>query len=1102
MKTLVNLVVGIFVGISCICKAQSIASQQTQVVVPAATPYAIIAQDGNSRVWERTVYELDPTGQVVPRKHQYNELASGLNHLVNGKWLESSEQIDILPNGTAIATNGQHQAYFPGDIYEGQVELVTPDGQHLQSRPLALVYFDGTSTVVIAELTNSVGLVGNNQVIYPDAFNTFTGFKADLRYTYTKAGFSQDVILRTQPPTPESLGLNGDTARLQIMTEFYSSPQPIIASTALPIQAGVSLDDESLGFGAMQMVPGRAFLMGQNAQDAGAMVSKHWVIVNGRQVLIEEVPVNAILEGLAALPMTAMNSNSSKNIHTASKHFQLPPQRLASKNISKTLMLAKADLPAQGFILDYQTVSGTFTNYTFQGDSTYYISGSLSLFGTNTFEGGAVIKYSTNGTIQLTPGSIGNPGINWKGTAYRPVVFTAIDDDSVGDTISGSTGNPTGRYYGNPMLNLVSLTPTITGIRMSYAKTAIQIGAASANIYNAQFINGQYGFNGGGGSFNLRNALFANFITNFTASGGVTINAQNVTFNGSSCLWLTPAFNSGNTLVLSNCIFANVTNIIIGATTASGSYNGFYNSPNFGSVTVTNTFYPFQTVGAGKYYLTNGCAFTNKGSLSIDATLLASLKQKTTHPPLIYSNLVITVTNLSLQAFRDTNIANVDLGYHYDPLDYLVGGSDIYSNLTVSAGTAIAWFSSVGSIPSSGQGYGFSVEKGGNFTFQGTATAPSWMVSYHTVQEGYLTPVGYFGCIMPSTSGSGAIPQINATFTKWSVLPADGNNFRDNYANGTAAFANCEFYVGGQNPYDMSSTTYSNCLFFRTQNYYFGSLSSNPPYTTYENCTFYNGFLALNRYSGQPSSVWIIQNTAFDGTGFSIGDNYNGNTNNTKFDYNAYNTNNNSGLSYLYPYTPPPTNRLESIGAHDVFTGSYNWQDSWLGSFYQPINSLLIDKGNPRADLLGLYHFTTQTNQVKETNSIVDIGYHYVATDTFGNPLDSNGNGIPDYLEDTTGSGQSLTVSLVSPLSSAMFAEPATIPIQATVFDWRSVVTNMLFLRGGTTQIAVIPNSPFTDTWPIVAAGAYSLTAVAQDTGGISATSAPVNITVTNLCSF
>src|ERR1022692_3011571 len=149
---------------------------------PAPTLYAITVQDANSRVWQRTVYETDPAGQIVARQHSYTEVASGLNHLVNGQWVESSEQIDILPNGTAVATNGQHQAYFPGDIYQGQIELVTPDGQHLKSRPMGLSYFDGTKTVLIAELTNSIGVVvGNNQVIYP---NAFTDFRADLRYTY------------------------------------------------------------------------------------------------------------------------------------------------------------------------------------------------------------------------------------------------------------------------------------------------------------------------------------------------------------------------------------------------------------------------------------------------------------------------------------------------------------------------------------------------------------------------------------------------------------------------------------------------------------------------------------------------------------------------------------------------------------------------------------------------------------------------------------------------------------------------------------------------------------------------------------------------------
>jgi hypothetical protein len=174
---------------------------------------------------------------------------------------------------------------------------------------------------------------------------------------------------------------------------------------------------------------------------------------------------------------------------------------------------------------------------------------------------------------------------------------------------------------------------------------------------------------------------------------------------------------------------------------------------------------------------------------------------------------------------------------------------------------------------------------------------------------------------------------------------------------------------------------------------------------TFENCSFYNGFTTLNRYAGQAPVLWIIQNSAFDGTGFSFTDNLNGNTNYTMFDYNAFNTNNLSGLSYSYPYTPVPTNKLENAGPHDVHVGTFNWQSSWFGNYYEPTNSPLIDKGSTTANLLGLYHFTTQTNQTIEADSPVDIGYHYVATDAYGNPLDANGDGIPDYLEDTNGNG-------------------------------------------------------------------------------------------------
>ncbi len=376
-------------GSAALLQAQNVSSQPGQAALPAPTPYTVVAKDANSSVWQRTVYELDPSGNPVPKIHSYTEVATGLHYQQNGQWLDSRERITILPNGTATATNGQHQAYFPGDIYQGTIELVTPDGIQLQSRPLALSYFDGTNTVAFAQLKDSEGQVlGDNQVIYTNAFTG--GFAADLIYTYSKSGFEQDIVLREQPPTPESLGLNPDTARLQVTTEFFSPPQPTIQSTALPVQAGVSLTDQSLGFGQMQMVQGRAFLLGKNATDAGALVGKHWVLVQGRQILIEEVPVNAILEGLAALPLTTMNV-PTKATRLVSKELVLPPQHPV-KISTKPMLMAKATATNQGFVLDYQTINSSLTNYNFRGDTTYYISGMVNLYGTNNiFEGGTVV---------------------------------------------------------------------------------------------------------------------------------------------------------------------------------------------------------------------------------------------------------------------------------------------------------------------------------------------------------------------------------------------------------------------------------------------------------------------------------------------------------------------------------------------------------------------------------------------------------------------------------------------------------------------------------------------------------------------------------------
>jgi len=73
--------------------------------------------------------------------------------------------------------------------------------------------------------------------------------------------------------------------------------------------------------------------------------------------------------------------------------------------------------------------------------------------------------------------------------------------------------------------------------------------------------------------------------------------------------------------------------------------------------------------------------------------------------------------------------------------------------------------------------------------------------------------------------------------------------------------------------------------------------------------------------------------------------------------------------------------QLPEEGANTTAVTNFNWQPGRLGNFYLPINSPLIDRGSVTADQVGLYHFTTQTNEVPEGDSTVDIGYHYAAND-------------------------------------------------------------------------------------------------------------------------
>ena len=623
-------------------------ANRTGQPAPADTPFAVVDRGANHRVWQRTTYETTPDGRQIPHIHEYTELATGLHYWKDGEWVESKEQIDILPDGTAAAIQGQHQAYFPGNIYQGVIEVVTPDGAHLRSRPIGLSYDDGNNTVLIAELKDSVGqIIGSNQVIYPDAF---TDIKADLRYTYTKAGFEQDIVLHEQPPSPKTYRLNPQTARLQVLTEFFDTPGPIKTPTVASRQNG--LNDTALGFGTMKMMRGKAFSVSDQAQAharaKGIPVAKSWQHLSGRTFLVEELPVSKIKPQLDQLPLrvdagTTLNLPNSLR-HKVSATRLLPSVRLVQAG-TNTVQLAKADLDQKpGVVLDYIQINSGPTDFTFQSATTYFVAGEMNFSGTTTFKGGSVIKVAVgwdsavdideNGTVVCPT----NPA--------QPAVFTSMNDDSVGETIDGSSGGPIYSDVGG-FLTLNCPDPVLRNLCFKYGYHCVLDwyfyggNNRNLNIWDCQFMNVVIAVEVDNCNVGLHNVLITEVGDDkpiYIDDSGDLV-AENVTVDGYHNLG---GGDEGN--YKTNCLFSE--------SWWNGSSYDYYVSVdgNGRPVSQTQTFF----LPPENYYLAPNSPYRDIGTTNINPDLLAELRQMTTYPP-------------HGGNWPDTNA--LDLGYHYPLAD-------------------------------------------------------------------------------------------------------------------------------------------------------------------------------------------------------------------------------------------------------------------------------------------------------------------------------------------------------------------------------------------------------------------------------------------------
>lgn len=90
---------------------------------------------------------------------------------------------------------------------------------------------------------------------------------------------------------------------------------------------------------------------------------------------------------------------------------------------------------------------------------------------------------------------------------------------------------------------------------------------------------------------------------------------------------------------------------------------------------------------------------------------------------------------------------------------------------------------------------------------------------------------------------------------------------------------------------------------------------------------------------------------------------------------------------------------------------------------------------------------------------------------------------------------QAPTVSLTSPASGATYSAPASIALAASASDADGTVSKVEFYSGAT-LLGTDTTAPYTYTWGSVAAGTYTLSAVAYDAAGAKASSAGTTVTV------
>ncbi len=994
------------------------------------------------RIHRNDAWHTNQLGEVTPYVSEVVQIETGLNRqTATGEWVEASDELEIQGN-QVLSRKARHGVKIAGQLNRiGAIEVTGPDGKTLSFTPIGLIYYDPVSgkSAVIAQLKKKVTgrKNGGNEMIFQDCFE---GVNVDIRYRNSKSRFEQDVIINQQLPDASEYGLDPATVRLQVATEFFTYPEPnkrkasrrdIASDDKWAKAVDPELVDENLSFGDLKINEGE--ILGPDPERRSpktTLSSKEFhKTADGRTILFEVIPMQNAVGLFQGLPAPAPTPDGGPRGAALPGKFHLP--RISNPVPDDERIVAAVDYTPKGVVMDFPITVVSQASLTLAGDTTYLVTGAIEV-NNLVLEGGAVIKStkpaSYNGPytwIRVSDGTFTS-----RTSPFRPAVFTAFEDNTVGETIPNSvgitnTGVPSG-FYGTRNLVFAGMPGGVVleNCRFRYSRESIW-ALAPFTVRHSQFYNCGFALISTDNDSIIENCLVtATQAVNsyqppgytFAGPWGPTLVAINEasTPHVHAVRQCTLRGLSDLTWTDSTVAFTNLwrNNLIVGVGGTTGYVNkvaDYYSASDQPAL--------FQQVGLGLHYLAAGSPHANVAGLdaNIGADLLASLRQKTTAPPIPVS--VATSQSYYPRGIGDTNA--LDRGYHYPVIDYTLSdqqyyppsGSDV-ATFTFGGGVAVGIYGSVG----------LTLNNGEILLSEGTPLLPNRFFRLNLVQEALPTASNWYTGTEWLLGTAWGTRGMRLRFTEFTALagnptvraifderhqypfPAGMESWFQEFNNPSTLWVQDCSFAGVSFTLPMSAGTchvnmFINNVFDRAPLglYKYNPNTFNTVSVSLQNNLFYRGSLTLVHPNTNIQSGGELKNNVFDGTVFPA----------------AFNPVTNITLSnngYVYPTSAPGFAESTRTLAY-----SFQYANGPLGPWYQASTDF-VNKGSGSAVIANLAFHTTRADQIREATSLLDLGFHYPALNS-GALWDTDNNGSPDCLANLTGSsGVPITLNWISPV--------------------------------------------------------------------------------------